>query len=436
MRMKFNKLSRTAKAVVLSLAIGLGSTGCIRDYTSDYLYAVSNTNNGAISAYAVDYQTGVLTTLSGSPFTSNLTNPSTVVAAPNGKTIYVIGGSENAQVEVMSVGEDGTLYGAATPNLPGTATYPTAAATDTTGSYLYVAYEFESGYSAVSPGPGGVAIYPIQSNGTLGTPTTVNVGFTPVAIAVSAPTCTATPALPSSVSGLTSPNCVIYGSLSGTNNGYTNTFVYVVDQDQEPSGTPVPTILGFVQNASNGNLVPITGTNAKGGWGAGVLPTAIAIDPTGTFVYVTDALENEVYGYQISNGSSGVLTGMTSSPYPTGQYPVAITIEPRGKYVYVANYNSNTVSSYSLNLGNGALGATAGANFITETAPTCVTVDPALGLYLYTSNYLDSSVSGGRLNPDTGALSAVTSSFFPSVSQPICLIAVPNGAHASQETAP
>ncbi len=431
--MKLKTILRAAKVVTVSLAIGFGTTACIRDYTSDYVYAVSN-SSGEISAYGVDYQYGVLTQISDSPFATNLTNPSTLLAAPNGKTIYVIGGSQNASLEVMAVGSDGKLYGEATPDLPNNDTVPTAAAIDSTGTYLYVTFTYQSGYSSASPGPGGVVIFPINSNGTLGTPTQVNVGNQPVAVAVSVPTCTTTPALSSSVSGLTAPNCVVLGSSGSANNGYTNTFVYVVDQEQAAAE---PTILGFVQNPSNGNLVPIkANTNSLGGYSAGVLPSSIAIDPTGKYVYVTDELQNEVIGYQIQNSTTGELVGLVTSPYATGQYPDAITIDPRGKYVYVANYDSNSVSSYSLNLSNGALGATSGSNFATQTAPTCVTVDPALGLYLYTSNYLDASISGGQLNPDTGALSAVPTSFFPSQTQPICVTTVPNGSHSIQETQP
>jgi 6-phosphogluconolactonase len=427
--MKFNTISRIAMAAVVSVAIAFGTTACIRDYTADYVYAVSN-STGQISAYGVDYQSGVLTQISGSPFATNLTNPSTVVAAPNGKTIYIIGGSQNANVEVMSVGSDGKLYGQATPSLTGGATYPTAAAIDLAGTYLYVAYTYQSGYSPVSPGPGGVAIFPINADGTLGTPTNVNVGNTPVALATSAPTCTATPALGSN----SSPNCVVLGSSGTANNGTNQSFVYVVDAEQIPGGTP--TILGFVENPTTGALTPIPGSNPNHGFSAGVFPSSIAIDPTGKYVYVTDKAQNQVYGYGISNNTSGALTGLTTSPFATGQYPVSITIEPRGKYVYVANYNSQTVSSYSLNLSNGSLGASAGSNFTTTTGPTCVTVEPALGIYLYTSDYLNASISGGQLSPTTGALSAVATSFFPSVSQPICVVSVPNGLHASQSTQP
>jgi 6-phosphogluconolactonase len=441
--MKFNTISRIAMASAVSVAIAFGTTACIRDYTSDYVYSVSN-STGKVSAYAVDYQSGVLTQISGSPFGTNLTNPSTLVAAPNGKTIYVIGGSQNAQVQYMPVGSDGKLYGGGGANLPAGGTYPTAATIDSTGAYLYVAYTYESGASPVAAGPGGVAIFPINADGSLGTPTNVNVGYAPVAIAASAPTCTATPASGTNVA----MNCVILGSGSTTNNGTNQSFVYVVDAETtaaptsigQATSTPVtvgaPSILGFVENTSTGALTQITGTNALNGFNAGVAPSSIAIDPTGKYVYVTDKAQNEVYGYAISNNTTGALTGLVSSPFATGQYPLSITIEPRGKYVYVANYNSATVSSYSLNLANGSLGASAGSNFVTSTGPTCVTVEPALGIYLYTSNYLDSTISGGQLSPNTGGLSAVQTSFFPSDPQPICVVSVSNGAHAVQETQP
>jgi 6-phosphogluconolactonase (cycloisomerase 2 family) len=430
--MKFNTINRVAKAAALSLALGFGTTACTYDYTAAYLYAVSN-SNGQVSAYTVDYQSGVLTQISGSPFPTNLTNPVTVVAAPNGKTIYVIGGSQNANVEVMSIGSDGKLYGLATPSLYGQATYPTAAAIDSAGTHLYVAYTYQGGYSPVSPGPGGITIFPINADGTLGTPNNTNVGNNPVAIATSVPTCTATPALPGSLTGLTSPNCIVTGSTGTANNGYTNTFLYVADAE---IATATPTILGFVENPKDGSLVPIAGSNSNNGFNAGVSPSSLIVDLTGKYVYMTDKAQNEIYGYQIANGTTGTLTGLVSSPFATGQYPVSITIEPRDKYVYVANYNSATVSSYTLNLANGSLGASAGSNFSTTTGPTCVTVEPELGIYLYTSDYLNASISGGQLSPNTGQLSAVADSFFPSVSQPICLVTVPNGAHAIQEVQP
>jgi 6-phosphogluconolactonase len=418
--MKFNTITRSAMAAGMSLAIGLGVVACSRDYTAAYVYAVSNAG-GSVSAFGVDYQSGILTQISGSPFTTNLSNPVTLVAAPNGKTLYVIGGTQTAEVESMSIGSDGKLYGTKTPNITGT--YATSAAIDTTGTYLYVAYTYQSPlFGPVTPGPGGVTIYPINSDGSLGTPSNLNVGFNPVAIAVSPPTCTTTPA-----PGNTNKAC----STGGT----PNVFVYVVDADPT---LPTPTILGFLQNTGTGGLTPLSGTTCQPspgtcqGISVGVAPSAIAIDPTSKYLYVTDKIQNEVYGYQIASQNSGNLLALKSSPFATGGYPVSITIEPRGKYVYVANNNSGTVSSYTLNLADGSLGGTAIGGFSTATGPTCVTVEPALGVYLYTSNYLDGSISGGQLSPNTGQLSGLANSPYPTSTQPACLTSVANGPHSSQ----
>jgi len=422
--MKFNTITRSAMAAGLSVALGLGTVACSRDYTAAYVYSVNNVptagGQAQVNAYGVDFQTGEISQIHGSPFPVNMSNPTAVVPAPNGKTLYVIGGTQNANVEAMSIGSDGKLYGTVTPFITGT--YPVAAAIDTTGTFLYVLYTYQTGFGPVSQGPGGVTIFPINSDGTLGTASNVNVGNNPVAIAVSAPTCTTTP--------------VISSNAACAGGGTPNVFVYVVDQETAPA---VPTILGFAQNTASGALTPISGTvcaptpGTCTGVPVGVSPSAIAIDPTSKYLYVTDKLQNEIFGYQIASQNTGNLIPLISNPFATGSFPVSITIEPRGKYVYVANYNSQSVSSYSLNLGNGSLGGSAGSgSFSTATGPTCVTVEPALGIYLYTSNYLDGSISAGQLSPNTGQLSGVANSPFPTGTQPVCLTSVANGPHSSQ----
>ncbi len=399
--MKFHAMIRTALAGATSLVLALGTTACSRDYTAAYVYSVS-ASNGTISGFAVDYQSGVLTPLAGSPFATQFSNPTTLVAAPNGKFLYVIGGTQNADVEEFSIGTDGKIYGQNTYNLTGT--YPTAAAIDSTGSYLYVTYTYQIGYTPASPGPGGVSIFKINADNSLGTPTNVNVGNHPVGIAVSVPVPTTS-----------------------------KVYVYVVDQETSPNAY----VIGFQQNTSTGALTLTSGSSCTGtptvctGAHAGVTPSAIAIDPTGRYVYVTDKSSNQLLGYQIP-AATGNLTALVSSPYSTGLYPVAVTIDPRGKYIYTANYNSNSVSSFSLNSSDGSLGGTAAVgNFSTATGPTCVTIEPALGIYLYTSNYLDNSVSGAQLSPNTGQLTAIANTPFPVGSLPSCVASVPNGSHSS-----
>ncbi|SEG62177.1 6-phosphogluconolactonase, cycloisomerase 2 family [Bryocella elongata] len=417
--MMFHKMVRPTLAAAAALAVSLGFTACSRDYVAAYVYAPSNTT-GSISAYGVDYQSGVLTQINGSPFPSQLTNPVTLVTHPNNKFLYLIGGTQNAEVEEFAIGTDGKLYGSNTYNITGT--YPTAAAVDTTGKFLYVTYQYQKAYTPVSTGPGGLTIFPINSDGSLGTAVNMNLGMYPAAVAVSAITCA-----PNAALGSTNPACTgTYGS------GHQNVFVYVVDQGDQ-------TVVAFTQNVATGALTvagsstcAATTPSTCTGYAAGVTPSAIGVDPTGRFVYVTDKTSNEVIGYSSALTSNGALTPLTSSPYTTGSYPVGLTIDPRGDYLYTANYNGGSVSGFSINSSNGSLGTIASTSgFTTKTGPTCVTIEPALGIYLYTSNYLDGSISGGQLSANTGQLSGVVDSPFPTSTQPVCIASVANGSHAS-----
>ncbi len=423
--MKWKNIVRGTVAGGASLALALGLASCSRDYTVAYVYSIS-TGNGTISAYAVDYETGIINQISGSPFATPFTNPVTVVAAPNSKYIYVIGGSQNAQVEEFGVGTDGKLYGENSYNLTGT--YPTGAAVDPTGTHLYVTYTYQSGFSPASLGPGGVTIFPIsQTDNSLGAPINQNVGNNPIGVAISAPVCVPTG------NALVSTNTPCTG-LTGGGAGVDNVYVYVLDQELTAAK---PTILGFAQNTGSGALTPLSGTNigTLQGYSAGVVPSAIAVEGTSRFAYVTDQQANQVYGYSIAN-TTGNLTALSGSPFGTGLRPVSLTIDPRAKYVYTANFNSNTISEFAINQASGNLSTIAGSNFSTATGPTCVTIDPALGQFLYTSNNIDNSISGGELNTNTGEVTGVLDTPFPTSPLPGCLVAVSNGSHATQQLTP
>lgn len=425
--MKFKSIGRTVLATGMSLAIGFGATACSRDYTVAYVYATSQ-NSNEISAYAVDYQSGALTQLNGSPFTGTGDKPVALVAAPNGKFLYTINNKDSSVTE-FAIGTDGKLYGQTTYNITGT--FPVAAAIDSTGSYLYVAFTYQLGYSSASPGPGGITIFKINADNSLTTAGTVPVGNGPTAIAVSNPVCAVAP-----LAGTDNPAC------TGDNGaGYENIYVYVLDQEilaGQATGNQ-PAIIGFYQdtktnalNLLSGSKCTTTTPNNCTGYNVGVQPTSIGIEPTSSFVYVTDAITNNVYGFQIAGGSTaGSLTGLSSSPFTPGPgtFPVNLTIEPRGKYLYTANQASSTVSGFTINLTNGSLGLV-GTGASVATQPTCVTVEPALGIYLYTSNLFDNSISGEQLNANTGALSAIPNTPFPAASQPSCVTAVANGSHA------
>jgi hypothetical protein len=86
--MSWNKLGRGTLASILSLAL-VSVTACSRDYVLAYVYVTtakpltSGSQNGGVSAYAVDYQIGSLTPLADSPVQAGR-NPVTLVASPSG----------------------------------------------------------------------------------------------------------------------------------------------------------------------------------------------------------------------------------------------------------------------------------------------------------------------------------------------------------------
>ena len=410
--MKWNKLGRGTLASILSLAL-VSVTACSRDYVLAYVYVTTakplttSSQAGGVSAYAVDYQIGSLTPLADSPIQAGR-NPVTLVASPNGLNLYVVN-HDDSSVGEYAIGTDGKIFLQNTYNVTGS--MATAIAIDAAGKFLYVTFTYQVGpngqqlYSPASPGPGGVTIFPINANGSLGTPSTVKVGNNPVGVVVSRPK----------------------GSV---------VFAYVLDQEVAPKAT----VLGFLQNQTSGALTPTPGTvittdstgkTVATGYGAGTTPSAIAEDPSSRFVYITDEATNQLYGNLVAN--DGSLVPMTNGPFATGIFPVGLTIDPRGKFLYVANFSSNSVGAYAIDVSSGTpVGSVGSASTSVDTAPTCVTVEPALGIYAYSTNNLASTVSALKLDPHNGGLSQVQNTPFPSSALPTCAVAVANGSHPTQ----
>ncbi len=396
------KAKRPVMTAALSAAMVFGLASCSLDYVVGYVYmTTAKSTPGVINQYSIDFQSGALATI-GTPVAAG-NNPVRLIAAPSGQFVYVVNQGSNS-VQEFAVQSDGTLVSKNTYTIAG-GTSPTALAIDHEGKFLYVTFTYQTGFSASTPGPGGVAIFPVNSDGSLGTQLTQNVGNNPVGVSAS----------------------------------YFNHYVYVLDQEPSPKAT----VLGFSESTSTGALTPVQGTTittvggktVATGYPAGVAPSAIAEEPTSRFVYVTDELANQLIGYTV--GSNGALTPMVNGPFPTGLFPINLTIGPTGTLIYVVDFNANTVQGYAIDLATGVPSGSAGASATpTGAGPTCVTIDPALGTFLYTSDNLDNTVTGEKVTVNTGALGGVQNSPFPGAGQPTCVTSVPNGDHASQIITP
>lgn len=284
---------------------------------------------------------------------------------------------------------------------------------DPTGKFLYVTFTYQPGYSDANLGPGGVNIFPVNADSSLGTPLVQPLGNNPV-------------------------------DVTTTNFDH---HVYIIDAEPAVgSGSQVGWLLAFSQNATSGALTPVgktnistdtTGKTVATGYGAGTSPSAIAADPTARWVYVTDRATNQLYGNIVTAG--GLLTPMQNSPFATGLLPVAVTVDPRGKYMYVANFNDNSVSAYAIDPSTGApVGAVGSSSTKVGTGPTCISIEPALGVYTYTSNNLDNTTSGLKLDAHNGTLQNVQNTPFPAAGIPTCVVAVANASrgHATQVVNP
>jgi 6-phosphogluconolactonase (cycloisomerase 2 family) len=99
------------------------------------------------------------------------------------------------------------------------------------------------------------------------------------------------------------------------------------------------TFTGGVLTAIPGSPFPIA---------AGGTPGAIATDPTGRFLYVSDGANSQVDAFTI-NATTGVLTTMTGSPFATtaGGGAFALAIDNSGHFLYVGNSFLGTVSMFT-----------------------------------------------------------------------------------------
>jgi 6-phosphogluconolactonase (cycloisomerase 2 family) len=194
-----------------------------------------------------------------------------------------------------------------------------------------------------------------------------------------------------------------------------NSYVYVYDIN------PVTGALTPGVDASNNPLPPypvispgIPNTNNRG-----------VIDPTGSFLYVSDSTSNQVWGFTIDQ-STGALTATTPNPnYPVGAYPTDVLADHTGTYLFVINSNDGDISGFTITPATGVLvansPAVAASPYTTGSlgSPIFGTIDPT-NAYLYVPDG-SNNVNGFNIAPATGYLTAFTTAI-PSIAGANALI--------------
>lgn len=397
MRMKFNRSSQLVLVSAASLVAAGLITAC-STLTADFVYVTSalaagSNQYGEVDVFEVNADSGRMRQIPASPFPSGGRNPVADAPSPDNASLYVVNEDDNSIVQFI-IGNDGKLYPNSTVNTPGV--FPLAMTVSSATKLMYVVdtYQPLPTCSTASPCSGSIAVFPINKDDTLGSPignASIGASYWPLT-------------LPSNPTHVMTP--------TGITTAASGAYVYVTAYDTTTSGGY---IFGFASN-SDGTLTPLNGGVP---FAAGTQPSSIASTPAGTYVYATDEGAGTILGFQQSNG---LLSPLSSSPYPSGNAPVAIVLDATGNFAYVANSLDSNVTAYTIN--NGSL--TRVAAYTTGTQPVAIGIDPSRNQYMYTANFLGGTVSGFQINPADGTLLISQFSPFKSNAQPTAVAAIPH----------
>lgn len=208
-------------------------------------------------------------------------------------------------------------------------------------------------------------------------------------------------------------------------------------------------IYGWSVNSSTGALMAVSGSPYSASYlglvgVSGYNQLDMIINPAGTLLFVADAIDDEIWVYQI--GSAGALTLVPgSSPFSTGTFqPWNMTTDGQGKYLYVTSvtvdHQGTSVAAYSIGSGSsaGTLAAVVGSPF---SYPMWAVQGEPSGNYLI--GISGESIAAGAATDDknlyvfniqpsganAGAISPVTGSPFATVYAPFNIAVQPNSSN-------
>src|SRR5579872_2769702 len=186
------------------------------------------------------------------------------------------------------------------------------------------------------------------------------------------------------------------------------------------------TVSSYTVTQSNGALTSIGNAQATGSF-----PTAIAVTPSGSGLFVANSGSNNISSYSIN--SDGTLTA-GSTTASSGTTPTGLAIDSGGKFLFVANQGSSDISVFSIS-GTGLTPAPGspfttiptGLSYPNGTLPVAVAVSSS-GKFLYVANQLANFVSAFAINSTSGALSPLPVPFYDDgQTSPSGLAVTPNG---------
>jgi 6-phosphogluconolactonase (cycloisomerase 2 family) len=398
--------------------------------------------NGIITGYSIDHNTGKLTPVRELPVSSGGANPVRAILISNSRFLYVLnrgvtasGGSDcttadpcqNGNITSLAVGANGILTPQEVFYTQGI--NPFRLLTDSSGAHLLV-LDHDALDSASYTGKTPTVASPNSCMQALGDSTASCGDITVFTIsgttghlslvtnqqvnAANGGSLTYFPIPANPVDFVLSSSFVLTLNASST---AVQSFPYIGGNSVFPYG----------YNSSSGQLT-VSQNSAQtltDGSPSGV-PSATAIDASGTNIYVLDnepitvggvTSPSQILPYSI--GSGGALqaqTGGAVADDPTYSNPAVLLVESKSKWIYVANQGTtandlNTLSgiaAYVLTSGPFQLSLMPGEPFGSGAGPQCMVEDPS-NQYIYTANFNDSTITARVINQTSGNLANLTS---------------------------
>jgi len=277
----------------------------VPDPTGKFLFACG-LGNSSIEGFSINATTGVLTSISGSPFPIQGFGGCTLSIEPTGKFLYI----------GTSTGVSAFTVNPSTGVLSSIAGSPFS-----DGSVLRE--------SAISPS--GKFLYALSNNTTSNTISVFSVNSSTGALAPIAGS-----PFPLGIIG-TAYSVVMHPS---------GKFLYVSFPQSEE-------ITAWSINASTGAIAAVPGSPFSSGVDSGDAPNSLFVTPSGGFLYALSGGAT-VFGFSVGADSGG-LSAIAGSPFTLSSTTDYFAIDPSGQLLYAAYENANTVGGFNIAASTGTL---------------------------------------------------------------------------------
>lgn len=154
-------------------------------------------------------------------------------------------------------------------------------------------------------------------------------------------------------------------------------------------------------------------------------PQGIRVTPDGKFVVVVNQGSNNLSVFSL-DATTGALTPVRGSPFPSGPQPGPMAIDPSGKFVLVADSGNNELTPYTIDSA-GSLTAGTAVPLGEKNIQTAIAVDPA-GKFVFAAVF-NQKVAGFHLDPGTGSLTPMSGSPFAGGFVATDMVFVPGVTH-------